>query len=286
MCEMIFKPDIERLKESNDIEGLIKALKHSDKYICLKAVRALREVGDEKAIEPLREILSDREAYTAEIAGYAIEQIVERVGVAIKDREKAIKSLSDKLRDPSKYVRSGAVRALEHIGTAKTVEPLIKALKDRNKHVRNEAIRALGKIDDERVVEPLIERLKDRTGYVRHSAVNTLTEMVFSGRIDSKTVVEPFIELLKDNNEVVRMVTAKALDKISDKRSVEPLIMALKDESAYVRCCAAEALGKIGNPKSIDSLIWALKDKQGGGWHGKVCSVASDALRSSWRRRR
>ena len=90
---MISERDIERLKEASDIEGLIKALKHSDKYIRLKAVRALREVGDEKAIEPLREVLSDREAYTTEIAGYAIEEIVERVGVAIKDREKAIKSL-------------------------------------------------------------------------------------------------------------------------------------------------------------------------------------------------
>lgn len=105
---MISKQDIERLKEANDVEGLIKALEHSDELIRREAVSAFREAGDERAIEPLREILSSRDSYTAKIdAGYAIEEIVERVGVAIKDRGKAIEFLSDKLKDNSKYARCG-----------------------------------------------------------------------------------------------------------------------------------------------------------------------------------
>ena len=62
-----FKPNVEKMKAKKDVKGLIKALKYNDKkneysevfFIRHQAVKALGEVGDARAIEPLVETMRD-----------------------------------------------------------------------------------------------------------------------------------------------------------------------------------------------------------------------------------
>lgn len=54
---ILTKWDIDRMESNKDVEGLIKALKDIDTGIRLRAIKALRDTGDARAIGPLLEIL-------------------------------------------------------------------------------------------------------------------------------------------------------------------------------------------------------------------------------------
>ena len=69
------EPNIEELKASKNLKGLIEAL--NDKYgdFRLEAARALGNIGDSRAIEPLIEALKDEDNYVREAARAALEKI-------------------------------------------------------------------------------------------------------------------------------------------------------------------------------------------------------------------
>lgn len=48
--------NIEYLEEEKDVEGLVKALKDQDYLTRKEAARALKKVGDERAVLPLIEL--------------------------------------------------------------------------------------------------------------------------------------------------------------------------------------------------------------------------------------
>ena len=126
------KPNIEKLKEKEDVEGLIKALKferYKDVDLIRDAVEALGKTG-KPAVEPLIQ--------------------------ALKDEDHG--------------VRSSAAEALGMIGHKSAVEPLIQTLKDKHWYVRKASAVALGNIGDERAVEPLGDSLKDDEEEVREAA--------------------------------------------------------------------------------------------------------------------
>jgi HEAT repeat protein len=123
--EMIFglgKPNIEKMENKKDIEGLIKALNYKkDDDIRKTAASILGKFGDARAVEPLLYIL----------------------------------------KFENEYLRRSAAEALGMIGDPMAVEPLIKALKDESYNVQSSAAIALGKINDARAVKPLKIALKN-----------------------------------------------------------------------------------------------------------------------------
>ena len=97
-------PNVEKMKARRDVNGLIKALGYKkDEYVRWYTARALGEIKDPRAVEPL-------------IAA---------------------------LKDTDKDVRQAAAEALGKIGDPRAVEPLIAALKDAEWHVRKAAAKAL-----------------------------------------------------------------------------------------------------------------------------------------------
>ena len=102
-------PNIENLKDKQDVEGLIRYLGYeSDINVQESAAEALGLIGDKRAVEPLIEALKD------EVSG----------------------------------VRNRAAVAIGNIKDARAVGPLIKALEDEDEvsNVRDSAAEALGKI--------------------------------------------------------------------------------------------------------------------------------------------
>jgi len=92
-----FVPNVTKLKNKKDIEGLIRALDYKkDPGIREAAAKALGEIGDASAVKPLIQVL----------------------------------------RDEDNNVRYQAARALVKIRDARAVDPLNQAVKDENGWVR------------------------------------------------------------------------------------------------------------------------------------------------------
>ena len=238
-------PNVEKMKARRNVNGLIKALGYKkDWEVRWDAARALGEIKDPRAVEPL----------------------------------------SAALKDERFSVRQAAAEALGKIGNARAVEPLIAALGDERSDMRQAAAKALGAIGDARAMEPLIAALKDKDSAVRKAAAEALDHLGWKPAQDESAgwywmakhdwdkcvalgalAMEPLIAALKDENEYVREAAARTLGEIKDPRAVQPLIDALQDKKWFVRRTAAEALISIyrrgGLEDKTKTKILALRDK-------------------------
>jgi WD40 repeat protein len=81
-------PNVEKLEAKRDVQGLIKTLGYKkDRNVRWKAVQALGEIGDARAVEPLRAALNDEDPAVREAAAEALRQIEDIQGVEKKDVE-------------------------------------------------------------------------------------------------------------------------------------------------------------------------------------------------------
>jgi HEAT repeat protein len=194
-------PNVEKMKARRDVKGLIKALGYKkDEYVRRYTARALGEIKDPRAVEPLIAALKDAEWIVREAAAYALGEI----------------------KDP------------------RAVEPLIAALKDENEYVRKAAAYALGEIKDPRAVEPLIAALKDKDSDVRKAAAEALDHLGWKPAQDESAAwywankgkwnacvdigapaVQPLITTLRSTNDpYTRRDVAQALVKLYQKSSI------------------------------------------------------------------
>jgi HEAT repeat protein len=106
LLEKIFGRNVETMRNRRDLPGLIAALSSQSPVVRRDAAVALGEVGDARAVEPLKTLLIDR----------------------------------------SEDVRIAAARALGELGDSRAIEALIRALNDRYPDLRREAEFSLLKI--------------------------------------------------------------------------------------------------------------------------------------------
>ena len=142
---------VKKMTESEQqkyLDRIISLLKDENDEVRGNAAQALGSIGDDKAIEPLKEALKDESKYVRGSAADALG----RIGDA-----KAIEPLIEALKDESERVRGCAADALGLIGDAKA---LIEALKDENEKAHWNDLRKLGRGDAE-IIERLIEALMD-----------------------------------------------------------------------------------------------------------------------------
>jgi len=77
-------PNIEKLKTEKNVQSLIKVLRYKDKHIRLKALQVLGEIGDNRAIEPLTNVLKDKDSEFRETAAEALKRIKDRMSSVMK----------------------------------------------------------------------------------------------------------------------------------------------------------------------------------------------------------
>ena len=214
----------------------LRKLKSEDKWTRKRAAEKLGKSGNAKAVEPLINLLNDRDsdvrreaAYALKVLGYEPIDPLQQVLLFIASR------------DWSNVVKLGAV----------AVEPLIATLKDdSDSFVKSKVAEALAEIGDARAIELLVITLQEYWDWsVRCKAAEAL------GKIGDEGTVDPLIIELKDKDANVRKAAVKALGKIGNERAVKPLIAALKDWDLDVRVEATEALGKIGTPEAKHALL-------------------------------
>lgn len=238
----LFKPNVEKLKKKKNLEGLLKALRYGNVFddfdatvnvlIRKEAAIALREVRDERSIEPLIQALKD---------------------------------------DKNETVRHMIVVTLGVIGDKRAIKPLIQALWDKEPDIRHSAVRALGELGDATAVKPLFQKLKEYSAD-NEDTTKALQMIVNRDAIAVELLIQflgdhDYHQFLRDHpNHGLRFVIPEIIEKMEDRtRSVKPLLQLLKAEDMAVRLCASEILVKIGDARAmsplIRTLIQALKDK-------------------------
>ena len=280
-----------------ELGDLINALKDSDAGVRLKAAEALGKLADNRAVDPLIEVLRNDEDRDVRLkAAWALGEIGDARAVdplsyaSVKDadgyvREEAYKVLQkntiggnkndtrsadpiiEALKDEDQGVRYRAAEALGQIRNAIAVDPLIEVLRDdEDRDVRLKAAWALGQIGDIRTVDPLsYASVKDADGYVREEAYKVLQKNTVGGnKVDARSV-DPIIGALEDDDQGVRYRAVEALGQIKNVTAVDPLIEVLRnDEDRDVRLKAAWALGEIDDARAVDPLSYAsVKDADG-----------------------
>jgi HEAT repeat protein len=118
------------------VKYLIEALKAEQAYTRLAAARALGEIGDPDASDPLMALLKD--------SGKDVRRAAVRALAGIAG-DNAVKPLAEALKDEDEEVRRLAGDALVAIGKP-AVAPLIEMLKDKDIIIRFNAAKTLEKI--------------------------------------------------------------------------------------------------------------------------------------------
>lgn len=237
---------------------LITALQHDKETVRQNAARALGEIGDPRAIEPLKRAFKSNLKWGR---GWA-QGVLERFGAP------AVPFFIESLESSSPHLRANAAMALGKIGDQRATLSLISALRDENWRVRSNAAFAFEVLKEPAAREPLLLALEDNNVNVRNGAAIALAS------IGGPRVLDRLIEHLK-NDAAARPDVAIALGRLGDRKAVEPLINALDDEDDFVRTVVAGALGVLKDARAIDPLIEAIPFFSRRSYQGRIHSNAA-----------
>jgi len=217
--------DIEAMKKTQDVRGLIRSLDHRNTDIQWRAADALGTLG-EMACGPLLRVL----AYP-------------RVNVRLGAIEALGKNKCPRLIEP-------LIRTLES---------------DECHEVRWVAALALGEIGDNQAIPPLLRSLHDEDRYVRYGSVKSLYLLQWQPENDTDrayalialqewesikklglAAVGPLIEILKDKNPATRAKIVELLGGIGGPDAKKACEKYLKDVDPEVRWQAVISAKKCG----------------------------------------
>lgn len=167
-------------------------------YYREEAACALGEIGDKRAIKPLKALLASDNSTLRLAAATALLQFDDREAAEIirrsladndsaSDAAQAIGNsphpraypwLVDAMNSEDSSARWAVAEALGKLGDKRAFSILVSALSDKDDSVRWYAAEALAKLKDERAVRPLIEIfVTDPDDYVREAAHDALHEI-------------------------------------------------------------------------------------------------------------
>jgi HEAT repeat protein len=219
-------PDIPTLRESGDIDGLIRLLSHPDQGVQEQAARALATLG-EKATRYLTLELDH-------VDPGARLGIVEALG-EIGDPT-AVPSLVRALSlEKSGEVRWAIALALGNAGDPAAIPPLVQALRDPDKYVRFGAAMALGKLGWEPSGEDRALLLIARQEWDSLPALGAWA-------------LQPLLWATRDPDPSIRARAVDLLGALGDARGADACDLVLRDPDSEVRWRAVLALPRCGIP--------------------------------------
>ena len=200
-------PDIKKLQAKGNVKDLIKALSYQkDASVPLRAAKALGELGDRQAVEPLIAALKGSDENVQKASALALGEIHDPR--AVKPLLDFIEFRKDHFRtsQSERLLIEAALQALVNIGNP-AVDPLISYL---SSHITTNpemmAVEALGRIGDSRSVEVIARLLlASKSSYERCKAAWAL------GEINDPSARESLIKGMKDHDQSVVFEAAEAL---------------------------------------------------------------------------
>ena len=163
----LFGPDIHKLKEKRDINGLIKALQNKKADTRKEAAEALGQIGGPEVLPGLIAALADSDA---RVRVYGVQGLARMKDPAV---ENALKPL---VSDPDWEVRKETLAAL--IKTGGNIDAMLSGIRFNSAELREVAAVRLGDVGGEQAVEALIGALKDEEEVVRLRSINSLKKIL------------------------------------------------------------------------------------------------------------
>lgn len=236
------------------VEAVIKhSLEDPDEETRGKAVEALADLGDKRAIEPLSEILRNVEENPTNIRVSAISSLVE-----LSDH-KAIDSLVHALDDPSHEVRTVAIVALGELKADSAIEEIESLLKDSdNVHedIRAACAVSLKKMGQQESKDALIGALDDPSVTVQIAAIQGIGEAKI---VDALPHLSDILNTPDENVAEVRREAALAIGDLEQADGLPALRESIDDAVDEVRRSIVQSAGFIDTPDSRQLLINTLE---------------------------
>ncbi|MBZ0316596.1 MAG: HEAT repeat domain-containing protein [Anaerolineae bacterium] len=249
-------------------------LKDANLEVRLEAVRALRDLKDDRAIPPLIEALDYQGPFyefeeirdaLLSFGNLAVQALIEVLNARTLDAHwpfivqvlgysgnpAAIPILIATLEDKDEDTAKMAAISFRGIGS-EAVESLLIKLNHPNEQIKIRVIMALGEITDDRIIEPLMQQLDNQK--LRPDAARAL------GNYARDDVIEKLVFLLQDTNPNVRFGAVISLGAIRATSAIDALVVLVSDPDESVRINAISVLGRLGDAKVLSSLIGALQD--------------------------
>lgn len=279
------------------IQSLVAHIKSSIPDVRIGAACWLGEIGDERAIPKLKQVLEDPDVCEAaiealgRIGGEAATILIEALEQAafIKDDYPNIHHIANALKNiGGEPVFSALVRALNFKGYYSYSEfhGDIALLKFRDFYVREDICEALIHVGGERAISELIKVIVDgnintqavaieaigKTGDKRIVPVlrnmikdfyfvhrtNRLAILRALGEIKDRTTMPALLQLCVEEDWMTREQAIKTVAEIDSEQAIPILIRALGDDVESIRDCASELLKEFGGKQAIPHLIEAL----------------------------
>lgn len=262
-------PNIEKLKEKGDIEGLLRALGSASPTVLspkelairVQAATALGNFGDDRVVQALMEVVTSEHGWQRDIQAAAAQALG-----AIGDPS-AADTLGAALRDPRDHraFRREAAQALLRLRQGAGIPHLVAALRG---YGHEDAAAALHGMEDPDIEEQLQQhrfrwQLKSRD----------VEEFLASGDVDSlgKAAIESI-------NDTVRSDAIEALGKVGGPRAAEHLMSFLEhDDVRYSPDwdAAIKALASCGQ-QAVGQLITVLEETRSPGTITGVARVLEE----------
>jgi cyclophilin family peptidyl-prolyl cis-trans isomerase/HEAT repeat protein len=279
---------LERVEDKRALPALLALAKSEGPYTRAFAARGLGAIKDRSAVPVLLPLLAGARVFT-EASGPTVEAI--RALGQIGD-PRAAQPLLAIVGAPAvnPMVRAEAILAASNVGVDTTQDVFVDLLADRSPVVRSAALQAFAKGDDDtfmtilsgldpdqhwsvraqlaatlgtkvrdRALPRLTEMLKDPDSRVIPAVLTALT------KLKAPDVANTLIQALNNDDFVVRSSAANNIADLKPDGAVEPLIAAYKraqgDEAYSARAAALAALAKYGAAAAVSTLRSALADK-------------------------
>jgi len=200
------------------VEPLIQALGAENPDIRENAAVTLGKIKDERAVQPLIEMLPDEEW---EIEKAATDALIE-IG------EPAVEPLIVILRDENEdiFLQTKVIAVLAGIKDERAILPMIQALKEKPE-LQADLGYCLG-LMGEPAVEPLIKALEDDNPNVRVRAAEAL------GILGDERAIGPLTDALNDEDETVRIFAKIGLEKIEAQKKSTLIATYGKEREFYI----------------------------------------------------
>ncbi|HOS40680.1 MAG TPA: HEAT repeat domain-containing protein [Spirochaetota bacterium] len=282
----LFGPNIEKLIDNDDVDGLLKLLGHRKPKIRLGALLALSRKRDEYVLSRLRPMIDDPDDRVKTIATLKFGEITDpktltnlrdiiitgsqtekiealRVlgGRGQTDNAEISKILYLALNDKNQVVRIQSIRTMGAIKDRYSIKHLIDCLDDKKFQIRLEATKALGAVGGEVCVDPLIGSLVDNHGEVRRAADAALRQVGTEKALNAVTDA-PFMLLVKKmtENESVRLETVINIGRLKIKEGAPLLHKSCMDEYKNIRLESLRAVGQLRDKTAVDTVNKLVED--------------------------
>lgn len=229
---------------ADEIDRLLKQLRHSDPIIRASSAEFLGKVGDKRAIYPL------------------------------------ISALNDK----NEKVRFFSAQALMYLGDTSIEAPLISYLNDESPTVRLALVQTLIRLDSNEALIPFSELMQRENSdnleflifqyFKKKRAIKVLINLVKDGSIKHKrkalfvlsqlkddSAFKDIVDLLNSKDEKTELMAVWALGELRDREGTSELVKLLINTKGKKRLPIIRALGKLRSKASVKYLIRLLRDR-------------------------